>query len=232
MFLSGCVPGLVGRVWRASHLSRPRVACVPASRRPVLGDLRSGLRNVSRSPLRCLTGGCLGRGSSRALPGGRVGAGRRRHQFSARTTVIAAGAEDQHDRYQCGRCQYPQRQQRGPLEAQVSAHPARAGARPGGAETPESRPRACRDRFPVRHLVVRGQPGEHGQQCGQFRVRSGEPALDRVQGLLLPCAKPHGRDLCCLIARGRVTAPQPGRDLISEIRRETQHNIRPPPACA
>lgn len=42
------------------------------------------------------------------------------------------------------------------------------------------------------------------------RVRPGDPALDQVQGLLLPGAKTHRWSLRSVTASGRVTASWPG----------------------
>lgn len=158
-------------LWRArpdeAHLVRrasqsARVAYVPASRL-IRGSLRAGLHDAGCWLLRHLNDGYAVRGGTRAVPGSRAGAGRC-HRFSARTAVVAAGAEDQHDRYQSGRRQQPQQQQRGPLETQTPAYPAQAGALPGVPEPPQSPLRTRQDHFPVRHLLARRQSGERRQQ--------------------------------------------------------------------
>lgn len=119
----------MARAWPdEAHLSRrvsqlARVAYVPVPGRLILGSLRAGLRTAGCWPLQYLADGCAGRGGTRAVPGSRAGAGHC-DRFGARTAVVAADGEDQRDRYQDGRRQRPQRQQRGPLETQALARPA------------------------------------------------------------------------------------------------------------
>ena len=187
-------------------LSRRR----PASRRLIRGCLRACLRDAGCLLLRRLASGCAAWRGSRTVPRSRAAADHR-HRLRA-CTVIVAGTEDHRDRYEHGRCQHPGQQQRGPQETQTLPPGARAGAPPAAAGTPESPSRACRHLFPVRHLLTRCQPGERGQKRRQFRVRSSEPALDRVQGLLLPRVKAHPRRRPWP-RPGSVAAPWPGQGI-------------------
>src|SRR5260370_45784 len=58
-----------------------------------------------------------------------------------------------------------------------------------------------------RRLLARCMPGECGQQRGQLGVSTGQLVLNRVQGLLLPCAEAHyGPFRVSLAARGYASA--------------------------